>query len=80
MDLLPVERLLVSLVLVARPGNEVVPGQLLHRATTQPARAAVNVAHAPMLASAEVAPSKLIAATRSTTETVELSQQREVWR
>ena len=80
MDLLPVERLLVSLVLVARPGDEVVPGQLLHRATTQPARAAVNVAHAPMLASAEMGPRKLIAITRSTTETVELSQQREVWR
>jgi hypothetical protein len=52
-DLPPVERLLVSLVLVTRPGDEVVPGQLSHRALTQFARAAVSVAHIPMLASAE---------------------------
>jgi hypothetical protein len=55
-DLPPVERLLVSLVLVARPGDEVVPGQLSHRALTQFARAAVSVAHLPMLASAEATP------------------------
>jgi hypothetical protein len=55
-NLPPVERLLVSLVLVARPGDEVVPGQLSHRALTQLARAAVSVAHIPMLASAEATP------------------------
>jgi hypothetical protein len=55
-NLPPVERLLVSLVLAARPGDEVVPGQLSYRALTQPARAAVSVAHLPMLASAEATP------------------------
>jgi hypothetical protein len=52
-DLPPVEGLLVSLVLVARPGNEVVAGQLLHRASAQPARstprAAISLAHLPIL-------------------------------
>jgi hypothetical protein len=55
-ELPPVERLLVSLVFVARPGDEVVPGQLSHRALTQLACAAVSVVHIPMLASAEATP------------------------
>ena len=55
-NLPPVERLLVSLVLAARTGDEVVPGHLSYRALTQPARAAVSVAHFPMLASAEATP------------------------
>jgi hypothetical protein len=52
-DLPPIERLLVALVLVARPGDEVVAGQLLHRASAQAARsaprAAVSLAHLPIL-------------------------------
>ena len=50
--LLPVEGLLVSFVLVARPGDEVVARQPLHRAAAEsalPAPRAVGVAHPPIL-------------------------------
>ena len=42
--LLTIERLLISLILVARPGNEVVPGQPLHRASAEPARSTLHAA------------------------------------
>src|SRR3954470_5484382 len=54
MNLSPVKSLLVSLVLVARPRNEVVTGQLPHRAAAQATRSALgaiaHLAHVPILA------------------------------
>ena len=48
-DLSPVESLLVPLILMARLGDKVVPGQPLYRPAAQPAgsalRAAVSLAH-----------------------------------
>jgi hypothetical protein len=41
--LLTMEHLLISLILVARPGNEVVPGQPLHRASAEPARSTLHL-------------------------------------